>query len=39
MYKGVFPGILDMCGERNDKVVRKPIPEKGNNTVEFYVTW
>ncbi len=39
LLEGVFLGILEMCGERNGKVVSKPIPEKEDNIVEFYVTW
>jgi hypothetical protein len=39
MYEGVFLGILEMCGNKDGKVTRKPVPEKGDNIVEFHISW
>lgn len=40
LYEGVFLGILEMCGVKNNgKVVQTKCQEKGDSTSEFHVTW
>lgn len=39
LYEGVFLGILEMCGEKNGKVIKKTIQDSKPNIVEFRIIW